>query len=168
MSASMGTGPVVIACGQRLRGDDAVAFELIGALDDAARRRASIVEADALDISQLLDLPDGARCIVVDAVASAAPGALVEIDLARLAEAELDPSQGQLPCSSHALLIPQTLAFARLLRGRAIAGALLGVGIAQCRPGAALSPAVANAVQPGARALAALIARYASEDTPAC
>lgn len=168
MSRPNGAAAVVIACGQRMRGDDGVAFELVGALDASARRLAMIIEAGSLDVAQLLELPPEARCIVVDAVAGVAPGTLVEIDLARLAGAGCDQAHAQLRCSSHAQPIPQTLALARLLRGRAIEGTLLGVGIAQCRAGAALSPAVAASVRAGARALEALIARFATVDTLAC
>jgi hydrogenase maturation protease len=160
--------PLVLVCGQPYRGDDRIAFDVVAALAEHARNAATVVEAGALAIEHLLELPANARCIVVDAVAGIAPGAVIELDLVELATAEAAERADSIGRSTHALSIPQTLSLAHALRGRPIDGTFLGVGIAQCVPGSALSPEVAASVSAGARSLATLIARYATAAEASC
>jgi len=146
---------VVLVCGERLRGDDAVAFDAVAALPAGTRAAATIVEAGALDVAALVGLPEDANVVVVDAVAGVAAGELVAIPLADLARSSPRDAPGAPAArSTHALPIPATLAIAAALRGRAVEGTFLGVGIAQCVPGAPLSPRVAAAVPALAQALA--------------
>jgi hydrogenase maturation protease len=164
---SVSARPTVFVCGQPLRGDDAVGFEVVAALPGGAREAATIVDAGALDVTALASLPDDAHCIIVDAVAGVVPGELVELRLDSLADAaHASGLATPLGRSTHALAIPDTLALARLLRGKPLDGVFLGIGIAQCVPGAPLSPRVAAAVPAGADCLASLIARYANTSSP--
>jgi hypothetical protein len=75
------------------------------------------------------------------------PGTVVEMTLAELARIEeardvLSPA-GR---STHLLSLTETLRLAAALRGRPVLGSFLGIGVADCRLGAPLSPPVAAAV----------------------
>jgi hydrogenase maturation protease len=161
--------PVVYVCGQPFRGDDAVGFAILDAIEPQTRNAATIVERGSLDVADLIALPVDARCIVVDAVAGIEPGALIELDLRDLAATEADASELRAATgSTHALSIPQTLRLARTLRGTPIAGTFIGVGIAQCVPGTRLSQHVAAAVPSAARSVASLIERHTAPGSSPC
>lgn len=145
----------VFLCGERARGDDAVAYAVAEALPAEARRRLTLVEAGALDVDHLLALGEGGTCVVVDAVAGPPPGTVIEVPLADLAARRLPAgARFEAATSTHALPIPAVLELAAVLRGAPVRGVFLGVGIADCALGAPLSPAVARAVPVLAGALA--------------
>lgn len=139
--------PLVLACGEPLRGDDAAASAVVAALDPAIGQLAEVRVQSSVGVEDLCDLPDDRSVIIVDAVLGPAPGTLVRTDLAMLEEA----ARPWAPVSGHQLPLAQTLAIAEVL-GWEPRGTFLGVGAAACGIGEPLSPAVADAL-PGLRAL---------------
>ena len=75
MTAAAGRIPVIV-CGEPARGDDAAGFAAIPLLAPATLAAADVERAGQLDLLLLLDLPDGAPCVVVDAVRGIPPGSI--------------------------------------------------------------------------------------------
>jgi hydrogenase maturation protease len=149
---------VVLACGDELRGDDGVAARAVRALPQEVLSEAEVRLVDALQVEDLVALPQEARVVIVDAVAGPPAGQLVELDLAALgADAG---AQGGVGCfgpvpSSHQLPLPEVLALAGLLRGEPLVGRFVGVGIRSVALASGLSEPVAAALP----ALTAAVAR---------
>lgn len=154
-----GAGRVVIlVCGEPERGDDAVAFIAVDELPDAIRALADLVRVGQLAVEHLLDVPDGAACVVVDAAVGVAPGEVVAIPLAAIAER----SSGGSPRSSHTLPPDQVIALAAALRGHPPDGIFVGIGGESFGPGASLSPAVRSGLPLLVERLATEIGRLAA------
>jgi len=137
-----GGRPVLLVCGEPERGDDGAAIAAVAALPPAVLARVDTVRCGQLDVDHLLAVPDGARCIVVDAAVGVAPGEIVAIPLADLA----DRAGGGTPRSSHALPPDQVIGLAAALRGRPPEGVFVGIGGRAFGLGAGLSPDVAAAL----------------------
>jgi hydrogenase maturation protease len=120
-------------------GDDAVGFAVI----DEVRALGGQGERIG-DPTALVDLLDGGRVVLVDAVLGGEVGALIVVPRARLATAGA--------VSTHAVGVTQAVELAEALGGDASGLVLLGVGV-EARGGVAmgLSPAVAAAVPAAAR-----------------
>jgi hydrogenase maturation protease len=171
MSAPRSTGArrvPVFLCGAATRGDDGVALAVEAALRDDERALVDVVAAGALEAEHLLALAPDQPCIVVDAVAGPAPGTLVELALPALAAGVAGSPRFAAATSSHALTIPATLALAAVLRGGPVQGTFVGVGIADCRVGAPMTPAVAAAVPALARAIGHAARRLAATEAATC
>lgn len=157
----------VFVCGDPTRGDDGAAVAAVALLPPEVRARAAIVEAGALDVLLLLDLPADRPCVVVDAVAGLAPGETwvrplaALVDRARRLEAS---GRAVEPRSSHELPLEQVLALAATLRDRPPAGTFVGIGGARWDAGAGLSPAVAAGLPAFAAAVAVAIEAAAIEE----
>ncbi len=166
---SRGPGPArvrVFVCGQRDRGDDAAALAAVELLDPAARDRVDVVEAGQLDVLLLLDLPDDAPCVVVDAVAGIPPGQIWVRPLAALvdrAHALADGGRAPEPRSSHELPLEQVLALAATLRAAPPAGTFIGIGGSGWDVGSPLTTAVAAALPAFAAAIADAVAALAPD-----
>lgn len=158
----------VFLCGAQTRGDDGVALAVEVALRDDERALVDVVAVGALEAEHLIALAPDQPCIVVDAVAGPAPGTLVELALPALAAGMHGTAGFAAATSSHALTIPATLALAAVLRGGPVQGTFVGVGIADCRPGAAMTPAVAEAVPRLARAVGRVARRLAATEAAPC
>jgi hydrogenase maturation protease len=150
---------VVLACGEPERGDDAVALAAIEALPEAARAVADIVPCGQLEVDDLLDVPLGTACIVVDAAVGVAPGDVVVIPLADVA----DRSAGGSPRSSHTLPPDQVIGLVAALRGGPPSGVFVGIGGEAFGLGAGLSPAVRSGLPRFVERLATEIARLAAD-----
>ncbi len=153
---------VVLVCGEPERGDDAAALAAVEALPAPIAARAAIVRVGQLEVDHLLDVPHGAGCIVVDAAVGVAPGDVVVIPLADIA----DRSAAGSPRSSHALPPDQVIALAAALRGGPPAGVFVGIGGAAFGLGAGLSPAVRSGLPLLVETLAREVVRLVAETLP--
>lgn len=150
----------VFVCGDPTRGDDGAALAAVALLPRHVHARAEIVEAGALDVLLLLDLPTDRPCVVVDAVAGVPAGEVWVRPLAELVDRahRLEASGRAVePRSSHELPLEQVLALAATLRDRAPAGTFVGIGGARWDAGAGLSAAVTAGLPALAAAVAAAI-----------
>jgi hydrogenase maturation protease len=148
---------VVLVCGASDRGDDGAGLEIA----DRIRRRlpaaARLRVVGQLDAEDLLDVPDGAAVIVVDAATGPRPGAVVDV--------ALSGSRGAAavrPRSTHALAVREAIDLAQVVRGRPFRGRIVAIGGSSFGLGAPISPAVerglpafADAVLAAVRAAAA-------------
>jgi hydrogenase maturation protease len=139
----------VLVCGSSDRGDDgapiAAADALRADLPDDVRVRV----VGQLDIDDLLDVPAGARVVIVDAAIGIRPGEIVELPLTGL----LGGEERIRPRSSHALAIPEVIGLAGLIRGRPLEGRVVVIGGVAFGLGASLSPNVARAIPGLVRAI---------------
>jgi hydrogenase maturation protease len=154
---------VVLACGQALRGDDAVAARAVEALPSDARRRADVRPVGALGPDDLVALEPDAPVVVVDAVAGVEPGRVVSLALDELGLR----SVASLVCSTHQLPIDRVIGLANLLRDVPVRGRFVGLGIDAVLPGAPLSAPVAAALPRFRAAIAEAVEALASESPEA-
>jgi hydrogenase maturation protease len=162
MSGASGQRPVrVLVCGERLRGDDAAAIVAAAALPADARALAELVEVGQLSVEILLDVPDEVALIVADAAIGVAPGQVVTLPLAQIANTA-GAAGGITPASSHSLPPDQVVALAGELRGSPLRGSFVGIGGAEFGLGEWLSPAVAASLPAFVSALTAEIRRLAT------
>ncbi|MFN8619609.1 MAG: hydrogenase maturation protease [Chloroflexota bacterium] len=150
----------ILVCGEPARGDDAAAFAAAARLSPETLAAARVQQVGQLDVLFLLELPDGAPCVVVDAVAGLAPGEVWVRPLAALVDrARAVDAAGRRaePRSSHELPIDQVLTLAATLRAAPPAGTFVGIGGVDFGLGAPLSPAVAAAIPAFAAAIDAAV-----------
>jgi hydrogenase maturation protease len=135
---------VVYACGDPLRGDDAIGPRAVGRLPAAALAGVEVRVVGALAPEHLSDLPAGTRVVIVDAVVGPEPGRIVELDLGSLTTGGL--AERVVTTSSHQLPLDQAVALGQLLRDAPLQGRFVGLGIGSVAPGAGLSDAVGAAL----------------------
>lgn len=120
----------LLVCGNAERGDDGAALAAVGGLLGGLPPRLLAVidvrRCEQLDFEDLLDLPDGVGCVIVDAAVGLLPGAVVTIPLEDLPER--DAAAGPIPRSSHVLPIGQLVAVAAVMRGHPLEGSFVGIG----------------------------------------
>jgi hydrogenase maturation protease len=133
---------VVFACGDPLRGDDAVAPLACRSLPAEVLARAEVRVVGALEAEVLIALPAGTWVVIVDAVVGPPPGQLMEMDLAEMS----GRAAALVTTSSHQLPLDKVVALAQLLRDEPLEGRFVGVGIESVAVGVELSEAVARAV----------------------
>lgn len=133
---------VVFACGDPLRGDDAVAPLACRSLPAEVLARAELRVVGALEAEVLIALPAGTWVVIVDAVVGPPPGQLVEMDLAELS----GRSAALVTTSSHQLPLDRVVGLAQLLRDEPLEGRFVGVGIESVVAGMELSESVARAI----------------------
>ena len=132
---------VLLACGEPMRGDDALALAVLDALPATTRAMVEIRPVGQLMPDDLHGI-DGA-VIVLDAVEGPPAGTVLDLPLSALSEAY---DRGISPASSHALPLPVTLGIVERLPGGMPDGRFLGVAAADYTLGAPLSPSVQEAV----------------------
>ncbi len=119
----------LLVCGNGERGDDGAALAavagMLGKLPESVLAILEVRRCEALQLEDLLDLPDGTACVIVDAAIGLTPGMIVTIPLAELPER--DAAVGPVPRSSHVLPIGQLVAIADVMRGP-VAGMLVAIG----------------------------------------
>jgi hydrogenase maturation protease len=135
----------VLACGDPLRGDDAVAEAVLRALPATTLRLCDVRQVGGLMPD---DLMDAEPVIVVDAVHGPPPGTVIDLPLSALSELY---ASGVTPGSSHALPMPLVLGIVDRIAGRLPDGRFLGVAGEDFTLGAPLSALVERAV-PGCAA----------------
>lgn len=120
----------LLVCGSADRGDDGAALAAVaGLLSGLPPHLLTVLEVrrcEQLDLDDLLDLPDGAACVITDAVVGLPVGQVVTIPLPELPER--DAAAGPVPRSSHVLPIGQLVAIAQVMRESPLAGSFVGVG----------------------------------------
>jgi hydrogenase maturation protease len=120
----------LLVCGNAERGDDGAALAavagLLGGLPPNLLAILDVRRCEALDLEDLVDLPDGVACVIVDAAVGLLPGAVVTIPLRELPER--DAAIGPVPRSSHVLPIGQLVAIAAVRRGYPVDGSFVGIG----------------------------------------
>jgi hydrogenase maturation protease len=149
----------VLVCGERERGDDGVAFAAVAALPPDIGRLVDVRPCGQLEVDDLLAVPDGTACVIVDAAVGVAPGQVVVIGLADIAAR----AGGGAPRSSHTLPPDQAIGLASALRGAPPAGVFVGIGGADFSLGAGLSKAVEAGLPAFVARLAEEIRRSAAE-----
>ncbi len=128
----------ILACGSPDGGDDAAGLEAVRGLPGPVIARATVEVVGQLSAEQLLDDAPGTVRLVVDCIAGAAAGEVVEIPLRDLPALERRLQPG----SSHALSIGQAVALADRLGGIGPADRFIGIGGTAFGLGAQKSPAV--------------------------
>lgn len=117
----------VLVCGSADRGDDGAALQAVAhvlpRLDPGIRQRIVVRRCHQLDALDLIEIPDGESCIVLDTVVGVPAGSVVEIPLDDLATDSAVAAR-----SSHALPIQQVLGIARAVRGSLPPGRFVGIG----------------------------------------
>ena len=137
----------VLVCGNAERGDDAVAPAAMAALGPTLAReiadRIEVRPVGELRVEDLVDLPPGVRCLVVDAVAGIAPGEVVRLPLDALGA-----GPGFTPRSSHQLPIDLVVGLAGVLRDRPVEGTFIGLAGRSFGYGTPISSVVRAALPP--------------------
>jgi pyruvate-ferredoxin/flavodoxin oxidoreductase len=145
----------LLVCGNADRGDDGAALEavagLLGGLPGSLRAVLEVRRCEALQLEDLLELPDQTVCVIVDTAIGLPPGSVVTIPLAELPAR--DAAAGPVPRSSHVLPIGQLVAIASVMRGPvegsfvAVGGRSFGFGRGLGRPVRAALPDVRAAIK---------------------
>jgi hydrogenase maturation protease len=116
----------IVVCGNADRGDDGVAFEAVAkvltTLPRTLLRQLEVDRCQELCVEDLVDLPAGVSCLIVDAVAGVEPGSVVRLPLTDLAA-----RPPFTPRSSHQLPIDLVLGLAGILRDGPITGTFVGL-----------------------------------------
>lgn len=118
----------LLVCGNADRGDDGAALAAVAhflpLLEDPIRHRIEVRRCAQLDPNDLIDVPPGEACVVVDTVVGVEAGTVVMLPLEELASGD----HGLNPRSSHALPISQVLGIAGAVRGSLPVGVFVGIG----------------------------------------
>lgn len=150
----------IVVCGNADRGDDGAAVAalatLLPTLPFDLLAKLEVRRCEELRVDDLADLPRGASCVIVDAVAGPEPGTVVRCALPDLAT---DPACT--PRSSHQLPIDIVLGLAGVLREASVPGTFIGLAGHGFGYGSPLSravrgalPAFRDAIEAEVRALA--------------
>lgn len=150
----------IIVCGNADRGDDGLALSaithLLPALPHSLLAKVEIRRSLELRVEDLMDLPPGVSCLILDAVAGIEPGRVVSLPLTDLLE-----RPAFTPRSSHELPIDLLVGLAGIIRETPVPGTFVGLGGHGFDYGASLSravraamPAYTEAIVAGLRALA--------------
>jgi hydrogenase maturation protease len=131
----------IVVCGNADRGDDGAALAAVATLLPTLPRdlltRLEVRRCPELRVEDLVDLPHGSTCLILDAVAGPEPGEVVRVELDQLRERE--PFS---PRSSHQLPIVLVLGLAGVMRQRPIPGTFVGIAGRGFGFGAPLSRAI--------------------------
>jgi hydrogenase maturation protease len=142
----------IVVCGNADRGDDGAALAAVATLLPTLPRDLltylEVRRCPELRVEDLVDLPQGSACLILDAVAGPEPGEVVRVELSELREQE--PFS---PRSSHQLPIVLVLGLAGVMRQRPIAGAFVGIAGRGFGFGAPLSRAVRSGMAAYRRAI---------------
>jgi hydrogenase maturation protease len=116
----------VLVCGNVERGDDGVAPAAVAALlptlPAPVRSMLDVRFRPELRVEDLVDLPAGASCLILDAVVGPEPGSVVRLSLG-----ELLVRLPFMPRSSHQLPLDLVVGLAAVLRDRPVEGAFVGL-----------------------------------------
>lgn len=145
---------VVFACGDPLRGDDAVAPLVVKSLFRELPPGVVIRLVGALEAEYLVDLAQGTAVVIADAVVGPEPGTIVAFDLAEMS----GRAEAVVTTSTHQLPLDQVVAIAQLLRDVPLEGVFVGIGIEAVAHGEALSPPVQAAMPAFREAISRAIA----------
>jgi hydrogenase maturation protease len=120
----------LLVCGNVDRGDDGAALAAVtGLLAGLPAHLLADLEVrlcEQLQLEDLIELPDDAACVIVDAAIGLAPGVVVTLALSDVPAR--DARTGPVARSSHVLPIGQVVAMAEIMRGRRLDGSLVAIG----------------------------------------
>jgi hydrogenase maturation protease len=136
----------LLVCGNADRGDDGAALRAVAhflpRLEPAVLERIEVRRCQQLDPLDLIDVPEGEACVILDTVVGVPAGRVVALPLVDLAT-----RNGRVtPRSSHALPIDQVLGVAAAVRGSLPAGMFVGIGGKWFGFGEVFSRAVRDAI----------------------
>jgi hydrogenase maturation protease len=148
----------ILVCGNADRGDDGAALsaiaKLLPTLPHELLAKVEIRRCQELHVEDLVDLPSGVTCLVLDAVAGVEPGTVVRLPLSDLLE-----RPAFTPRSSHELPIDLVVGLAEIIREGPVAGTFVGLAGHGFDYGAPLSRVVRSAMPAYGAAIAAELAR---------
>ena len=144
----------IVVCGNADRGDDGVALAaiatLLPTLPHSLLSKVEIRRCLELRVEDLVELPAGVACLVLDAVAGVTPGQVVQLTMTELLE-----RPAFTPRSSHQLPIDLVVGLADSLRAAPVSGTFIGLAGRGFDYGASLSPVVRAAMPAYREAIAA-------------
>lgn len=154
----------LLACGEPMKGDDAVAARIVGLLPATTRSLADVCHVDALMPDDLMGATG--PMILVDAVHGLPAGSVIDVPIDALGELV---EAGVAPGSTHALPLPMILGLVEQMAGRLPEGRFIGVAGAGYGLGSPLSQEVTDAAGPAAARLGHWIRVLAhARRLPAC
>jgi hydrogenase maturation protease len=152
----------LLVCGNADRGDDGAALAAVAhflpLLEDPIRHRIEVRRCAELGPGDLIDVPAGQACIVVDTVVGVDAGTVVTMPLEALACG----ANGVSPRSTHGLSIDEVLGIVASVRGGLPAGVLVGIGGRRFGFGGRRSRAVTLAMRAFERTTEGEVRRLAS------
>ncbi len=167
---TLSIGPVVrqrsitlFACGNTDRGDDAAAVHAVRAAMVTApwlEDHVDLRTLEAVDVDDLVGLPDDGSLVVVDALMGPEPGRVVDVDLADLGRS----ARRLRPTSSHQLPLDRLIGLADVLRQRPLRGRLIGIGVTDVSLGAGLSAVVSTNLPAFTRAIVRAVEELSGPD----
>lgn len=153
----------IVVCGNTDRGDDGVALAtiatLLPTLPHSLLAKVEIRRCPELRVEDLVELPSGVACLILDAVAGLEPGRVVRLPLD-----ELQERPSFTPRSSHQLPIHLVVGLAGALRDRPVAGTFIGLAGHGFGFGAPLSAVVRAALPAYREAIAGELHELASRE----
>ena len=153
----------IIVCGDADRGDDGVAVSAIATLLPTLPHRllakVEIRRCFELRVEDLVGLPAGVSCLVLDAVAGIEPGQIVALPLSALLARPAFSSR-----STHELPINLVVGLAEIIGGSPVVGTFVGLAGRGFDYGAPLSRTARGAMPAYAEAIATELARLAGVD----
>ena len=160
----------IIVCGNADRGDDGVDLAtvatLLPTLPPDLQTELEVRRCLELHVEDLVDLPHGVECVILDAVAGPEPGEIVRLTLRELTERPTFT-----PRSSHELPIHLVVALAGIVRDEPVAGAFIGLAGHRFGYGTPLSRVVRAAIPAYREAIASelrcLAAAHGAATSPA-
>lgn len=150
----------LLVCGNADRGDDGAALSavatLLPSLPSAMLERLEVRRCGHLRVEDLLDVPMGEVCVLVDAAMGIAPGHVITVPISEITADTGAPA----PRSSHELPIDQVLGLAQVMRAGGLpAGTFVGIGGRRFGYGRPLSRSVRLNMAAFQAAIAAELAR---------
>ena len=153
----------IVVCGNADRGDDGAALSAVATLLPTLPHRllakVEVRRCLELHVEDLLDLPAGVACLILDAVAGVDPGTIVRSPIS-----DLLVRPAFTPRSSHELPIDLVVGLAEIIREAPVVGTFVGVGGHGFDYGAPLSRAVRAAIPAYNQAIAAELGSLAGVD----
>jgi len=153
----------IVVCGNADRGDDGAALSaiatLLPTLPHSLLAKVEIRRCLELHVEDLVDLPRGVVCLVLDAVAGVEPGHVVRMPLS-----DLLVRPAFTPRSSHELPIDLLVGLAGIVRETPVVGTFVGLGGHGFDYGAPLSKVVRAAMPAYGEAIATELALLTGVD----
>ena len=157
----------LLVCGNADRGDDGAApaavASLLAALPVSVLECLEVVHCGQLGVDDLMSVPAGQACLVVDAATGITPGEVVTLPIAAIRAGPDAPT----PRSSHGLAIDQVLGLAGALRPDGLPrGTIVCIGGRSFGYGQSLSPSVWRNMAAFQAAIVAAMATLAWDGCP--
>lgn len=149
------SAPTVLVCGDPARGDDGAAVLALVGDPEGSLPNCRLRAVNQLDVGELLTALAEGGTVIVDAVRGIPEGTIISRPLESIASSALTAA------STHALPLPSAVALARALEADLSEAVFVGIGGADYRLGAPLSPSVAAALPALRRAVREALAAIA-------